>query len=220
MSSNKPKIVVFISGKGSNLQRLIAQQKEYEVLSVFSNRRRALGLGFAKEAGIPFYVFDKRDYQDEPQQFQAIFERLKVLAPDLICLAGFSQIIPKQIIDQFWGKIVNLHPSLLPRLKGFFGAATHQAAIDQNEKEHGCTVHFVDQGVDTGPIIAQAKFLISPNMSVSDLQNNVHDLEHRLLPWVINNLCAKRIILKDAVVQFDPSTRQAAASNNFILPLE
>lgn len=220
MSSNKPKIVVFISGKGSNLKRLIAQQKEYEIQSVFSNRRRALGLEFAKEAGIPFYIFDKRDYPSEQQQLEALFERLKILAPDLICLAGFSQIIPPQIIQEFWGRIINLHPSLLPRLKGYFGAATHQAALDQNEKEHGCTVHFVDQGVDTGPIIAQAKFAISADMSANDLQINVHDLEHQLLPWVVNNLCGKRITLAGAAVQFDAITRQSAASHNFLLPLE
>ena len=177
------KIAVLISGRGSNLKSLIDNAKNYRIIAVLSDKEDAPGLKYAKKAKIPQFTFSKKEYGHKKEQKKAIFETLQNLKPDYIALAGFMQIVPLYYLEEF--TIINIHPSLLP---AYPGLDTHRRVLEAGEKEHGCTVHFVDAGIDTGPIIAQEKVVVLPSDTEESLANRVLEKEHQIYPWVFNNI--------------------------------
>jgi phosphoribosylglycinamide formyltransferase 1 len=215
-------VVVLISGRGSNCQSLIRQAEDYSIIGVLSNNVDAPGLKYAREAGIEAIAFGRKTAGSLVQQKQHIYSHIEAVAPSLIVLAGYMQILESDFVERFEGKIVNIHPSLLPRFKGLDThkralQAFHQAGVSA-EAKHGCTVHYVDRGVDSGPIIAQARCRIMPSDGEETLAARVLDLEHRLFPWVVNAIAANDIAYRDRQAIFSPKVIAEAKDNGFLLP--
>lgn len=186
MMSNKLSLVILISGNGSNLQAIIDaisnQQLDAEIRAVISNRADAYGLERAKKANIPVQVLlssatlDKKSYDVE---LQKIIDRYR---PTLIILAGFMRILTPEFVRHFFGKIINIHPSLLPKYPGLH---THEKVIQAGDKDHGVTVHWVTEDLDAGPVIAQVKIAVDPSDTSETLKAKIHQEEHKLYPQVI-----------------------------------
>ncbi len=184
------RLVILISGNGSNLQAIIdaiaTQQLTAEIACVISDKENAYGLTRAQQHAIPYHVISDVN--------QALLDQLTQLAPDLIVLAGFMRILPASIVGAFYGKIINIHPSLLPKYPGLH---THQQVFENGDAIHGTTIHFVNQELDAGPIIAQAKLNVQPQETADSLKARVQLLEHALYPKVIQDLAQGRICLKN-----------------------
>jgi len=184
--AKKVKTAVFISGKGSNLKNLIKfslTKKSPIIISlVISNNSKAKGLNFAKKYNIKKKVFSLFRKQSDENKIIKILKKDKIR---LICLAGFMKILSKNFIKKFNGKILNIHPSLLPKYKGL---NTHQRAIANNEKFSGCTIHFVNSKLDSGKIILQKKIKINKLDTPNQLAKKVLKLEHTLYPKAIMSL--------------------------------
>jgi len=217
-------VIAFISGRGSNFQNLVTQARDFKVTGVVCDRKDAAGLKFAAEQGIPSYIFDRSDFLSRKEARAAMLTKVRELNPSLIVLAGFMQILTPDFIATFDGKIVNIHPSLLPKYPGL---DTHKRALEGGESEHGCTVHFVDTGVDTGPIIAQASCPCEPGDTPDTLAHRVLSLEHKLYPWVVNHLAQGEISLQSntsspsmtrPAVTFSEKVKQEALEKGFLLP--
>lgn len=195
------KIVILISGRGSNMQAIIEAKLPYKICGVFSNNPDAEGISHAKHAGIETYVIDHRDYPDRVSYDEALGESIETLNPDLIVLAGFMRILTPGIINRFSNRIINIHPSIIP---AFTGLNTHNRALATGVRVHGCTVHFVTPDLDEGPIIAQAALQIKSDDTSQTLSKRVLALEHKILPktitWVLEGLCS----LSDGQVSLDP----------------
>lgn len=180
------KIVVLISGYGANLQAIIdACQSRYinaEIVGVFSNQSDAFGLQRAQSAGIFHRIFLRRDYADNLDMDRHIGDEIDNLGADLIVLAGYMKILSAEFTRRFAGKILNIHPSLLPK---YAGLHTYQRAIDAGETEHGMTIHFVNEEVDGGAIVLQAKVPIFPDDNITDIEERVKTQEIRFYPLVI-----------------------------------
>lgn len=191
------KIAVFISGGGSNLQVIMDKQESLhgEVVLVISNRQSAYGLTRAKQANIETAVIKNDD--------QAILELLQKKEVDLIVLAGYLAIVSSQVIDAYPNKIINIHPSLLPSFsgKGAYGIHVHEQAMQRGVKITGATVHFVNKGIDEGPIIMQEACDISDLQTPKEIQQRVLQLEHVLLPKAIQAFCENRIEIKKGKVR-------------------
>ena len=179
----KKRVAILISGRGSNMTALVeaARDSAYpaEIVGVLSNRADAPGLQYAWLAGVPTAVRSHKDFADR-ETFDAEIGR--ILADwnvDLVCLAGFMRILSPEFCTAWAGKLINIHPSLLPRHKGLH---THEAALAAGDAEHGCTVHFVTPGMDEGPIIAQARVPIRPGDTADTLAARVLIAEHKLYP--------------------------------------
>lgn len=176
-------IAIFASGSGSNFENLVRKKEQYNVSFLFCNRKDALAIQRAKNLGIEYryasIIKEKEDFENKILYF---LEEFKV---DLIVLAGYMKIIGKSILDKWEGKIINIHPSLLPKYKG---ANAIKQAFENNEKEYGITIHYVDEGVDTGEIIAQDSFIAKPNETLEEITHKIHSLEHNLYPKIINRL--------------------------------
>lgn len=207
-------VTVLISGKGSNLKSLIDNAYNYRVTSVISSCHTAGGLEYAKQADIPCYSFDRSDFAKLRDQKIAIFEKAKALNPDLIALAGFMLLVQPEFVNFFQGRMINIHPSLLP---AYPGLETHKRVLQAKEIGHGCSVHYVDLGIDNGPLIAQAALEVAPEDTEESLSSRVQKLEHKLFPWVLNNLASRRIALKNGKVIFDQSARRQAHDFGYIL---
>ena len=181
--SKKIKTAVFISGKGSNLKNLIkfskTKKSPISIDLIISNNFKAKGLVFGKMFKIKKKVFN---FQNKFISEKSILLELKNNKIDLICLAGFMKIISKNFIKNFKGKILNIHPSLLPKYKGL---NTHQRAIENNEKFSGCTVHYVSAKLDSGKIILQKKVKIKQNENKKSLEKRILAQEHKLYPKAI-----------------------------------
>ena len=181
--TNKIKTAVFISGKGSNLQALIEYSKlkksPISINLIISNNFKAKGLKYSKLYRIKkkIFSFDKKSFTEKK-----ILLELKKNKINLICLAGFMKILSENFIRNFQGKILNIHPSLLPKFKGL---NTHERAIKNNEKFSGCTVHYVNSKVDSGKIILQKKVKISKGETPKTLNNKILIQEHKLYPKAI-----------------------------------
>ena len=172
-------IAVFISGTGSNLKNLIIfskKNKQFNIKLVVSNKREAKGLIFANQNNIStkVYYFKKKSKDEKKILNFLIKEKIKI-----ICLAGFMKILSKNFIKKFRGKIINIHPSLLPNYKGL---NTHKRVLDNNEKYSGCTVHFVNSKLDSGKIILQKKIKILKSDTPKKLQKRVLEQEHKIYP--------------------------------------
>jgi phosphoribosylglycinamide formyltransferase 1 len=209
------KIAVLISGRGSNLSSLIDNAQHYQVTAVISNNTTAPGLAIAERAGIPTYAFSEASFSSKCEHKFAVFSALADCAPDLVALAGFMQIVPREVVAKYFGSMVNIHPSLLP---AYPGLDTHKRALAAGESIHGCTVHFVDGGVDTGPVIAQAKCQCCPADSEEQLASRVLSYEHRLYPWVVNGLACGGIRFESGKVVYDRAAIEEARKHQFLLP--
>jgi len=180
------RLVVLISGNGSNLQAIIdnisTHQLPAEIVAVISNKANAYGLERAKKAGIEHRVLSHLDYADRQQYDQALQALIDGYQPDLIILAGFMRILSNEFVEHYLNKMMNIHPSLLPKYKGL---NTHQRALDAGDREHGCSVHFVTPELDDGPVILQATVPIEEDDTAETLAQRVHEQEHRIYPEAI-----------------------------------
>lgn len=181
MSGSRRRIVIFISGSGSNMVALARAAREpdfpADVVGVISDKPDAGGLGKADALGIPTFCFARADYPSKEAHEAAILARLSALEPDVICLAGYMRLLSAAFIRHYEGRILNIHPSLLPH---FPGLHTHQRAIDAGMAEAGCTVHVVTEGMDEGPVLAQARVPVLPGDTADMLAARVLVEEHRL----------------------------------------
>ena len=180
LSGKKVPTCVFISGNGSNLKSIIDSSRDYSfpatIKLVISNKKNAKGLDHARKYNIPFKFFY---YKNKTYFENKCLAELKKRKIKLLCMAGFMKILSKNFIKRFKGKILNIHPSLLPKYKGL---NTHQRAISNNEKYSGCTVHFVNSRLDSGKIILQKKVKISKFDTAKSLANKILIQEHKLYP--------------------------------------
>jgi len=180
-------VVVLISGNGSNLQAIIDatlnHRLDIHLCGVISNCQEAYGLLRAQRAGIKHFVIAHQQFPNRNAFERALAKQIQALHADLIVLAGFMRILGNDFVAQFEGKIINIHPSLLPQYKGL---ETHQRALAAHDTEHGASVHFVTQNLDDGPIIAQYKVPILSTDTVESLKARVQDAEHQLYPTVIH----------------------------------
>tara|TARA_R110001583_G_scaffold11613_9_gene52219 strand:+ start:12180 stop:12833 length:654 start_codon:yes stop_codon:yes gene_type:complete len=189
------KVVVLISGSGSNLQALMdklhkkqVNDQQIEIIAVISNKADAYGLERAREANIPAIVVASKGIASREQYDALLAAELDKLQPDLILLAGFMRILTSDFVNQYQGKMLNIHPSLLPK---YPGVNTHQRAIDAGDKEHGATVHFVTPELDSGPTVLQAKVPIFAEDTAQDLTERVLTQEHQIYAlaasWFVSN---------------------------------
>ncbi len=181
--SGKTPIAVLISGRGSNLQCLIdacaADDYPARIVAVISNRPDAYGLERAREAGITAIAIDHKAYNSREDFEAALDAALREAGAEFVCLAGFMRILTPGFVNAWSGRMINIHPSLLPKFKG---VDTHARAIEAGETEHGCTVHWVTPGMDEGPTIAQARVPVLPGDTPETLAARVLVEEHRLYP--------------------------------------
>ena len=197
-------LAVLISGSGTNLQAIMDAQKagtlDTEIAVVFSNRANAAGLERAAQAGIPTASLDHRDYPDREQFDQAMIEVLTPYAPDTVVLAGFMRILSAVFVRHYAGQLINIHPSLLPKYRGL---NTHARALEAGDSEHGCSIHFVTEELDGGPLIAQAPIAVHANDTVDSLSKRVQQREHLLYPQVLQWRAQDRLELTDNGVLLD-----------------
>lgn len=189
------KIAVLISGQGSNLQAIIeACQTGFpgKVVTVISNKIDSFGLERAKSAAIPNRVFLRQDFTSNLDMDKAIGDYLEDLSVDLIVLAGYMKILTKPFTQRFAGKILNIHPSLLPKYPGL---DTYQRALENGDSEHGTTVHFVNEEIDGGAIVLQAKVPIFPGDTVEEIELRTREQEYHIYPLVIKWFVEERLKL-------------------------
>lgn len=188
------RIVVMISGSGSNLQAIIdaiaGGHINGRIAAVLSNKAGVFGLERAEKAGIPQIVIDHKGFEDRESFDAAMIEAMDAYQPDLIVMAGFMRILSAQFIQHYQGRMLNIHPSLLPKYKGL---NTHQRAIEAGDKQHGCTVHFVTEELDGGPLAIQAPIDILADDTADSLQQRVHSAEHKIYPLAVEWFCADRL---------------------------
>ena len=199
-----PSIVILISGSGSNLQAIIdavAEKRIHAHISaVISNRPDALGLEKAKVAGIRTIVIDHTKFAERQEFDEALAKQVAELNPELIVLAGFMRILPKDFIEKYEGRILNIHPSLLPEFKGLH---THRRALEANHEQHGASVHFVSNELDSGPVVIQAMLPILKSDDEKTLAARVLEQEHIIYPLAIEWFTSGRLSLINNHVHFD-----------------
>lgn len=198
------KIVVLISGQGMNLQAIIDACKSgfipAQICAVISNKAEAYGLERAKTAEIPTALFQRKEYANNLAMDTAIGDYIEAQQADLIVLAGYMKILSAEFTQRFAGKIINIHPSLLPK---FPGLNTYQQAVDAGETEHGTTVHFVNEEVDGGAMILQAKVPIFADDNLSDIEERVKNQELQIYPLVVKWFVEGRLQLTDGKAYLD-----------------
>ncbi len=193
------KIVVLVSGGGTNLQAIIdginnKTIRNTEIVEVVSNNANAYALTRAKDNGIPGKCISPKEFADRDDFNKALVEEMDRVSPDLIVLAGFLVNIPAEMVAKYEGKIINIHPSLIPSFcgKGFYGLKVHEGALKRGVKITGATVHFVDEGTDTGPIILQKAVEVKPDDTPETLQRRVmEEAEWVILPKAIDMIATK-----------------------------
>ena len=188
------RVAVLISGAGTNLQALLDQLHSpggpIEIVGVASSRAGAPGLRRAEAAGVESAVFEISDHDDRAERDSALGDWLDSLAADLVVLAGFMELLTPEFIGRFAGRVLNVHPSLLP---AFPGLQAIERAVAAEVGETGVTVHFVDEGVDTGPIVLQEALELSYPARIAEIEERVHGVEHRLLPRAVRLIAAGRV---------------------------
>ncbi len=195
---------VLVSGGGTNLQAFIDAARDgrldLELRAVVSDNPDAKGLQRARLAGLPAECVPRADHADAPAFEEALANRLARYRPDLLILAGFMRILSGAFVARYEGRILNIHPSLLPRFRGL---NTHQRAIDAGDRWHGCTVHFVTERLDGGPRIAQARVPVLPGDTAATLAARVLEQEHRIYPWAAGLVAAGRVRYADGAAWYD-----------------
>jgi phosphoribosylglycinamide formyltransferase-1 len=198
----RKRIAVLISGRGSNLGALLRQDLAGDIVLVGSNRADAGGLTLATDAGIATFVLSHRDFATREAFDAALVARLNDAAVDLVVLAGFMRILTPVFTQAFEGRLINIHPSLLP---AFPGLDTHARALAEGVKLHGCTVHFVTSELDRGPIIAQAAVQVDDDDTPETLAARVLVQEHQILPWAVRLFCEERLRIEGLRVRVLPA---------------
>ncbi len=183
------RIAVLASGNGSNFEVISQAVKDKEIpaelVLLFSDHHDAYVLERGKKFGVPCESFELKEFSDKKSYEAALLALLKKYDVELVVLAGYMRIIGKDLLAEFPNRIVNIHPALLPNFPGLHGI---KDAYEAGVKETGVTIHYVDSGVDTGPIIAQGKVQVSENDSLSDLETKIHQVEHQLYPQVLADI--------------------------------
>lgn len=191
-------VVVLLSGTGSNLQALIDSTRTgnspVRIAAVISNRSDAYGLQRAQDAGIDTRALDHKAFDGREAFDSALIELIDAFNPKLVVLAGFMRILSADFVRHYEGRLLNIHPSLLPKYKGMH---THQRALDAGDREHGCSVHFVTEELDGGPLVVQAVVPVESGDSAQTLAQRVHTQEHRIYPLAVRWFAEGRLILGD-----------------------
>ncbi len=202
-------IVSLISGRGSNFEAIYkaAHAKSWDVrfTGLITNQPEAKGLEFAKSVGIPTAVIDHRTYSSREAFDLALMQQIDAFSADLVVLAGFMRILTPGFIEHYEGRMMNIHPSLLPR---FPGLHTHERALEAGDRGHGATVHFVSAGVDEGPIICQSEVPVLPTDTASELAARVLKTEHQLYPLAVEWFIQDRLQINGNRVSVHPPEPQ------------
>jgi phosphoribosylglycinamide formyltransferase-1 len=193
-------LVILISGRGSNMAALLEARVGGRIAAVISNVPGAAGLGIAEAAGIPTAVVDHRAYAGRPEFETALAAEIGRHDPDLVVLAGFMRVLSASFVSHFEGRLLNIHPSLLP---AFPGLHTHRGALQAGARIHGCTVHFVGNTVDEGPIVIQAAVPVLPSDTEETLAARVLEQEHRIYPAAVRWFCEGRLRLSQGRVELE-----------------
>lgn len=202
------RVVVCVSGGGTNLQAILDRVadgtlRNVRVVRVISNNPGAFALKRAEKAGVEAVCISPKDYADREAFNRALLAGLQDAAPDLIVLAGFLVAIPPAVVDAYAGRIINIHPSLIPSFcgKGYYGLKVHEKALERGVKVTGATVHFVDSGLDSGPILLQKAVTVPEGITAKELQQKVmHEAEWVILPKAIGLIAAGRVRLEGRIV--------------------
>jgi phosphoribosylglycinamide formyltransferase-1 len=192
------KIIVLISGRGSNMEAIVRAELPAEIAAVISNRADAAGLKFAAREGISTQVVEEREFSSREAFEGALAKAIDGHSPDLVALAGFMRVLGADFVRPYSGRMLNIHPSLLP---AFPGLHTHRRALQEGVKLHGCTVHFVTPQVDHGPIVAQAAVPVRVDDTEATLASRVLRLEHRIYPLAIRWFVEGRLVVDNGVVR-------------------
>jgi phosphoribosylglycinamide formyltransferase-1 len=197
-------VVVFASGRGSNFAALLKAQQRgklpIRIRALLSDKPTAPALLLAENAGVAAAALSPRDYPDRASFDRALFARAAEFSPDLIVLAGFMRVIDAAVIDRWRGKIINIHPSLLPKYPGL---RTHQRVLEAGDTQHGASVHFVTAELDGGPPIAQVRLPVLPGDTATTLAARLLPLEHRLLVAAVGLFAQRRVELGAHGVEID-----------------
>ena len=199
------KILILISGRGSNMEAIVRAGLPAEIAAVISNRADAAGLEFSAKSGIPAQVVDEREFPSREAFEGALADAVDRRSPDLIALAGFMRVLGADFVRRHSGRMVNIHPSLLP---AFPGLHTHRRALQEGVKLHGCTVHFVTPQVDHGPIIVQAAVPVRAGDSEASLAARVLRQEHRIYPLALRWFVEGRLVVEEGVVRVNGADTQ------------
>lgn len=192
-------IGVLISGGGTNLQSLIDKIKEGDINGsikvVISNKKDAYGLVRAEHEGIESLYINRKEYDSDEEYNRRILKEFKKREVELVVLAGYLKVLSKELVEEYRGRIINIHPSLIPSFcgKGYYGEKVHQSVLEYGAKITGATVHFVDEGTDTGQIILQEAVEVKDDDTVETLKNRVLEVEHKILPRAIKLYCDRKI---------------------------
>jgi phosphoribosylglycinamide formyltransferase-1 len=198
------RIVILISGRGSNMRALFEAEVPAQIVAVISNNPSAAGLDYARRQNTETRVINHRAFADRSAFDAALADEVESFAPDLVVLAGFMRILTEAFVLRFAGRILNIHPSLLP---AFTGINTHQRALDEGVRLHGCTVHFVTAALDHGPIVIQAAVPVLPEDDEASLAARVLEQEHRIYPMAVRWFLEDRIILNEGRVKLKNALR-------------
>jgi phosphoribosylglycinamide formyltransferase-1 len=191
-----PRISVLVSGRGSNLEALLAAQRDQHlggtITAVISSRGAAPALGIAAAQGVATTVVESRDFAERDAYEAALAVAIDASEPDLVVLAGFMRILGAPLVARYQGRMLNIHPSLLPSYPGLH---THRRALADGVRIHGCTVHFVTASLDCGPIVAQGAIPVLDGDDEASLAARVLAVEHRLLPAAVRAFCEGRLVI-------------------------
>lgn len=197
-------IVVLVSGSGSNLQAIMdacEQQKiNGTIKAVLSNRADAFGLERAREAGIPAFSLLPRDYASREDFDSQLITEIDAWNPDVVVLAGYMRILSPAFVTHYSGRLLNIHPSLLPKYPGLH---THRQVLENGDTEHGTSVHFVTEELDGGPLILQAKIPVFPEDEESDIMARIQHQEHAIYPLVVSWFVEGRLVMRDNAAWLD-----------------
>jgi phosphoribosylglycinamide formyltransferase-1 len=208
-------IVILISGRGSNMEAIVrASQSEAwpaRIAAVISNRPGAAGLDFARDHGIPTATLDHKNFPNRDAFDAELVQLIDSFKPDLVVLAGFMRILTGDFVRHYEGRLLNIHPSLLPL---FPGLATHEQALEAGVKEHGATVHFVTEALDHGPIVIQASVPVLPDDTADTLAKRVLKQEHIIYPRAVRWFIDNRLSIDQNRVLIDPPESQLLVSQD------
>jgi phosphoribosylglycinamide formyltransferase 1 len=206
----RKRIAVLISGRGSNLAAMLRNDCGGDVVVVGSNKADAKGLELAREAGIEIFALSHKDFASRENFDMALLEKLNTYRIDLLVLAGFMRILTPEFVSAFAGRMINIHPSLLP---SYPGLDTHERALADGVKLHGCTVHFVTAQLDYGPIIAQAAVQVEDDDTPDSLASKILVQEHQILPYAVQLFCHNRLRVDGQRVRILANTARATNGN-------
>ena len=216
MTTPRKRAVVFISGGGSNMLALLkataAPDYPAEIVGVIADKADAGGLAKAAAEGVATFAFVRKDFASKEAHEEAILSQLEALSPDIICLAGYMRLLSGRFIQAYEGRIINIHPSLLPL---FPGLHTHQRAIDAGMRIAGCTVHFVTEGMDEGPVIGQAAVPVLTDDTADSLAGRVLTIEHQLYPQSLQLFAEGNVRMEDGKA-VSPAKKPAARGQQVI----